>query len=54
MIYISIDYIFESEGIEPFEFRNHPNPFNYYGQTKYEEELAVCPKNSCLSNDTSF
>jgi len=41
MVYISTDYVFDGEGEKPFEVTDRPNPINYYGQTKYEGELAV-------------
>lgn len=41
MVYISTDYVFDGEGIEPFKETDQPNPINYYGQTKYEGELEV-------------
>lgn len=41
MVYISTDYVFDGEGEKPFEVTDKPNPINYYGQTKYEGELAV-------------
>lgn len=42
MIYISTDYVFNGQGVEPW----HPDckdyaPLNVYGQTKLEGELAV-------------
>lgn len=42
MMYISTDYVFDGNGTEPWQ----PDcksfaPQNYYGQTKYEGELAV-------------
>ena len=41
MVYISTDYVFDGEGETPFDVTDKPNPINYYGQTKYEGELAV-------------
>lgn len=41
MVYISTDYVFNGEGIKPFEVTDKPAPINYYGQTKYEGELEV-------------
>ena len=41
MVYISTDYVFDGEGEKPFEVTDKPDPINYYGQTKYEGELAV-------------
>ncbi|MGN0164842.1 MAG: dTDP-4-dehydrorhamnose reductase [Lachnospiraceae bacterium] len=42
MIYISTDYVFDGEGTTPWE-PDEPDrkPLNWYGQTKYEGELAV-------------
>lgn len=41
MIYISTDYVFNGEGIRPWEPDDKREPLNVYGQTKYEGELAV-------------
>ncbi len=42
MIYISTDYVFDGQGIEPWEPDcNTYKPLNVYGQTKLEGELAV-------------
>lgn len=41
MIYISTDYVFDGQGIRPWEPDDERNPINVYGQTKYEGELAV-------------
>ena len=42
MIYISTDYVFEGQGVEPWkaDCRDY-KPLNVYGQTKLEGELAV-------------
>ncbi|MGO4694208.1 NAD(P)-dependent oxidoreductase [Paenibacillus sp. 2TAB26] len=40
-MYISTDYVFDGEGKAPFMELDKPNPFGYYGQTKYKGELAV-------------
>src|SRR5665647_3945119 len=31
MVYISTDYVFNGEGIKPFDVTDKPNPINYYG-----------------------
>lgn len=41
MVYISTDYVFNGEGIRPWEPDDEREPLNVYGQTKYEGELAV-------------
>ncbi len=41
MVYISTDYVFGGDGVEPWTCESTPSPINYYGQTKYEGELAV-------------
>lgn len=41
MIYISTDYVFDGTGERPWEPDDKREPLNYYGQTKYEGELAV-------------
>lgn len=42
MVYISTDYVFDGQGIEPWEpdCKDY-KPLNVYGQTKLEGELAV-------------
>ena len=41
MMYISTDYVFDGEGIRPWEPDDERHPLNVYGLTKYEGELAV-------------
>lgn len=41
MIYISTDYVFDGQGTRPWKPDDERNPLNFYGQTKYEGELAV-------------
>lgn len=41
LIYISTDYVFDGNGIIPFEVTDDLNPINYYGKTKYEGEKFV-------------
>lgn len=42
MIYISTDYVFSGQGAEPWQADCKDfAPLNYYGQSKYEGELAV-------------
>lgn len=42
MVYISTDYVFNGQGIEPWQADCKDfAPLNYYGQTKLEGELAV-------------
>lgn len=41
MMYISTDYVFDGEGIRPWQPDDDRKPLNVYGQTKYEGELAV-------------
>ena len=41
MMYISTDYVFDGEGIRPWEPDDERHPLNDYGLTKYEGELAV-------------
>ena len=42
MIYISTDYVFNGQGIEPWQADCKDfSPLNYYGQTKLEGELVV-------------
>ena len=41
MVYISTDYVFDGQGIRPWEPDDHREPLNAYGQSKYEGELAV-------------
>lgn len=41
LVYISTDYVFDGEGVEPYTTEDLPNPINNYGATKYEGEEAV-------------
>ena len=41
MMYFSTDYVFDGEGVRPWEPEDKPDPLNIYGLTKYEGELAV-------------
>ena len=41
MLYISTDYVFDGQGIRPWEPDDERHPLNIYGQTKYEGELAI-------------
>lgn len=41
LIYISTDYVFDGNGVRPFEVYDIPNPINYYGYSKYLGELEV-------------
>ena len=40
-VYISTDYVFDGKGEKFFTIKDQPNPINYYGETKYQGELAV-------------
>ena len=41
MMYISTDYVFNGEGVEPWKPDDGTDPVNTYGQTKLEGELAI-------------
>ncbi len=41
LVYISTDYVFDGEQLEPYTPEDMPNPINNYGATKYEGEEAV-------------
>ncbi|MBR5248602.1 MAG: dTDP-4-dehydrorhamnose reductase [Lachnospiraceae bacterium] len=41
MMYISTDYVFDGQGVRPWEPDDERHPLNVYGQTKYEGEIAV-------------
>lgn len=41
LVYISTDYVYDGTKTEPYIESDAVNPLNYYGQTKYEGELAV-------------
>lgn len=42
MVYISTDYVFNGQGMEPWQADcKEYSPLNYYGQTKLEGELSV-------------
>ncbi|MGJ7920820.1 dTDP-4-dehydrorhamnose reductase [Neobacillus sp. LXY-4] len=40
-VYISTDYVFDGEGLDPYTERDLPKPVGYYGVTKYEGEKRV-------------
>ncbi|RIA88592.1 hypothetical protein C1645_799693 [Glomus cerebriforme] len=40
LIYISTDYVFDGKN-PPYEVNDTPNPVNFYGNTKYQGELAI-------------
>lgn len=40
-MYISTDYVFNGEGIEPFKETDLPRPLGHYGRTKLEGEQTV-------------
>ncbi|CAG8737586.1 7080_t:CDS:2 [Cetraspora pellucida] len=39
-IQISTDYVFDGKN-PPYDVNDKPNPLNFYGETKYQGELAV-------------
>jgi dTDP-4-dehydrorhamnose reductase len=41
LVYISTDYVFDGDGVEPYTTEDLPNPINNYGATKYEGEEAI-------------
>ena len=41
LVYISTDYVFDGDNVEPYTTEDLPNPLNNYGLTKYEGEEAV-------------
>lgn len=41
MIYISTDYVFNGEGVNPWKPGDKREPLNVYGESKYRGELAV-------------
>lgn len=41
LIHYSTDYVFNGEGNEPWQESDTPAPFNTYGQTKYEADIAI-------------
>lgn len=41
MMYISTDYVFNGQGLRPWEPDDEREPLNVYGQTKCEGEMAV-------------
>ncbi|MGI6778245.1 MAG: dTDP-4-dehydrorhamnose reductase [Acetivibrionales bacterium] len=41
MVYISTDYVFDGQGIEPQPESKRTNPLNYYGYSKEQGELVV-------------
>lgn len=41
MMYISTDYVFNGEGVRPWEPMDEKAPLNFYGLTKYEGEQHI-------------
>lgn len=41
MVYISTDYVFNGEGLRPWEPEDEAEPLNVYGQAKYDGEVQV-------------
>lgn len=41
LIYISTDFVFDGEKIEPYTEDDKPNPINWYGKTKHEGEKII-------------
>ncbi|GIL16333.1 MAG: NAD(P)-dependent oxidoreductase [Oligoflexia bacterium] len=41
LIHYSTDYVFDGAGEQFWKETDRPNPLNWYGQTKYEGELAI-------------
>ncbi|MCR5279693.1 MAG: dTDP-4-dehydrorhamnose reductase [Lachnospiraceae bacterium] len=41
MLYISTEYVFNGEGVRPWEPEDKPAPLSVYGQSKYDGELEV-------------
>ena len=41
LMYISTDYVFNGEGVRPWEPDDHREPLNIYGLTKYEGEVYI-------------
>ena len=41
LLYISTDYIFDGENMEPYEIFDLPNPLSIYGKSKYLGELET-------------
>ncbi|CAG8459664.1 11741_t:CDS:10 [Diversispora eburnea] len=45
LIHISTDYVFDGKN-PPYNVDDKPNPLNFYGETKYQSEIAVQKANS--------
>ncbi len=41
LLYISTDYVFSGDGIDPWQAEAERNPVNQYGKSKYQGEVAV-------------
>lgn len=47
LIYISTDYVFNGEGMRPYEPNDERDPINFYGMTKSlgeDKVRSICPK----------
>ena len=41
LVHYSSDYVFDGNGVKPWQETDIPNPVNFYGQTKLEGEHAI-------------
>ena len=57
LIYISTDYVFNGEGMRPYEPNDERNPINFYGMTKSlgeDKVRSVCPKHFIVRTSWVF
>lgn len=57
LIYISTDYVFNGEGMRPYEPNDERDPINFYGMTKSlgeDKVRSVCPKHFIVRTSWVF
>ena len=57
LIYISTDYVFNGEGMRPYEPNDERNPINFYGMTKSlgeDKVRSICPKHFIVRTSWVF
>lgn len=57
LIYISTDYVFNGEGMRPYEPNDERDPINFYGMTKSlgeDKVRSICPKHFIVRTSWVF